>query len=183
MHETWLQLSREGLLLAGVPFLATAMLVFLLRPLAFRFGLVDHPHNERKIHAIPTPLIGGAAIALAALCGGFFLLPHTKDLMALGAATLLLLAVGTLDDRYDIDWRIRIVAQSAAAVVLFQFGGVKVESIGNAFGIVGHTLGVLSLPFTILATVGLTNAVNLADGPVGFRPGADGRLRDGLPGL
>ena len=168
MHETWLQLSREGLLLAGMPFLATAMLVFLLKPLALRFGLVDHPHNERKIHTIPTPLIGGAAIAFAALCGGYVLLPHTKDLIALGAATLLLLAVGTVDDRYDIDWRIRIVAQAAAALVLFEFGGVRVESIGNAFGIAGHTLGILSLPFTILATVGLANAVNMADGVDGL---------------
>src|ERR1700744_5721611 len=101
MHETWLELSRGGLLLAGAPFLVTVLLIYLLKPIAPRFGLVDHPRSERKIHDIPTPLVGGAAISLAALGVAWFLLPHTRDLVALGAATILLLIVGTFDDRYD----------------------------------------------------------------------------------
>jgi UDP-GlcNAc:undecaprenyl-phosphate GlcNAc-1-phosphate transferase len=167
MHETWLTISRNGLLLAGVPFLATALLIFLLKPVAVRLGLVDHPISARKTHADPTPLVGGAAITLAALLAGAVLLPITPDLIALGAASLLLLVVGEFDDRYDINWRIRIVAQAAAALVLF-VGGVRVGWIGNALGFTGHTLGVLSLPFTVLATVGITNAINWADGVDGL---------------
>src|SRR5277367_4729589 len=110
MYEAWLQLTRGGLLLAGAPFLATAVLVFLLRPVARRFGLVDHP-GLRKTHAAPTPLVGGAAITLAALATAGFVLPLTRDVVALGAASVLMLVVGTIDDRYDINWRIRISAQ------------------------------------------------------------------------
>jgi UDP-GlcNAc:undecaprenyl-phosphate GlcNAc-1-phosphate transferase len=168
MHETWLRISREGLLLAGVPFLATALLIHILKPVAVRLGLVDHPLSARKTHAAPTPLVGGAAITLAGILAAALLLPVTRDLTALGAASLLLLAVGTFDDRYDINWRIRIIAQAAAALVLYLWGGVRVESIGNALGFAGHTLGVLSLPFTVLATVGITNAVNWADGVDGL---------------
>jgi UDP-GlcNAc:undecaprenyl-phosphate GlcNAc-1-phosphate transferase len=168
MHETWLELSRAGLLLAGAPFLATALLILLLKPIAPRFGLVDHPSSKRKIHEIPTPLVGGAAITLAGLGAAFFLLPHTRDLVALAAASLLLLTVGTLDDRFDVDWRIRITAQSVAGLILFLWGGVRVESIGNALGLAGHTLGILSLPFTVIATVGITNAINWADGVDGL---------------
>jgi UDP-GlcNAc:undecaprenyl-phosphate GlcNAc-1-phosphate transferase len=168
MHEAWLQLSRDGLLVVGAPFLATAFLIMLLRPLAVRLGLVDHPSSARKIHTDPTPLVGGAAIAIAAVACGVFLLPLTRDVTALGVATLLMLGVGTLDDRYDINWRIRIVAQGSAALVLFYLGGVKVESIGDALGFPGHQLGLLSLPFTVLATVGITNAVNWADGVDGL---------------
>jgi UDP-GlcNAc:undecaprenyl-phosphate GlcNAc-1-phosphate transferase len=164
MHDAWLQLSRDGLLMAGAPFLATAFLIMLLRPLAVQLRLVDHPSSARKIHSDPTPLIGGAAITLAALACGGYLLPWTPDLTALAVASLLMLAVGTLDDRYDINWRVRIVAQTAAALVLYLMGGVRVESIGNALGFPGHQLGALSLPFTVLATVGVTNAVNWADG-------------------
>ena len=120
------------------------------------------------MHDTPTPLAGGAAITLAALAAGLALLPMTRDLEALGAASLLMLAVGVLDDRFDINWRIRIVAQATAALVLFVWGGVRVEWIGNALGFAGHTLGVLSLPFTVLATVGITNAVNWADGVDGL---------------
>ena len=168
MHETWQAISQEGLLLAGLPFLATALLIFLLKPVAVRLGLVDHPASARKTHADPTPLVGGAAITLAGLIAGAVLLPPTRDLLALAAASLLLLVVGELDDRYDINWRIRIIAQAAAGVVLYVWGGVRVESIGNALGFAGHSLGVLSLPFTVLATVGITNAVNWADGVDGL---------------
>jgi len=168
MHETWQTLSQRGLLLGGLPFLATALLIFILKPVAVRLGLVDHPLSARKTHADPTPLVGGAAITFAALIAGAVLLPETRDLVALAAATLLLLAVGEFDDRYDVSWRTRIVAQAAAALILYLWGGVRVESIGNALGVEGHTLGVLSLPFTVLATVGITNAINWADGVDGL---------------
>src|SRR5580704_7622903 len=168
MHETWQAISQEGLLLAGLPFLATALLIFLLKPVAVRLGLVDHPASARKTHADPTPLVGGAAITLAGLIAGAILLPPSRDLIALAAASLMLLVVGELDDRFDINWRIRITAQAAAGLVLYVWGGVRVESIGNALGFAGHTLGVLSLPFTVLATVGITNAVNWADGVDGL---------------
>jgi len=167
MYEAWLQLTRDGLLLAGAPFLATAMLIPMLKPLAVRWRLVDHP-GVRKTHAAPTPLVGGAAILFGAMLTAGFLVPITRDVGALGAASLLLLAVGTIDDRFDVDWRIRIVAQATAALVLFTWGGVRVEWIGNALGFTGHTLGVLSLPFTVLATVGITNAINWADGVDGL---------------
>jgi UDP-GlcNAc:undecaprenyl-phosphate GlcNAc-1-phosphate transferase len=168
VHETWLRLSSEGLRLAGAPFVATVLLVILLRPVARSLGLVDHPKSDRKVHDMPTPLAGGAAITLAAVALGVVLLPMTRDVLALGAASLLMLVVGTLDDRYDINWRVRIVAQATAALILFQWGGVRVEWIGNALGFAGHSLGALSLPFTVLATVGITNAVNWADGVDGL---------------
>jgi UDP-GlcNAc:undecaprenyl-phosphate GlcNAc-1-phosphate transferase len=167
MYEAWLQLTRGGLLLAGAPFLATGLLIFLLKPIARRFGLVDHP-GSRKTHAEPTPLVGGAAITLAALATAVFVLPMTRDVVALGAASMLMLVVGTIDDRFDINWRIRITAQAVAALVLFIWGGVRVEWIGGALGFPTHILGVLSLPFTILATVGITNAINWADGVDGL---------------
>jgi UDP-GlcNAc:undecaprenyl-phosphate GlcNAc-1-phosphate transferase len=167
MYEAWLQLTRGGLLLAGTPFLATLAFMFVLTPVARRFGLVDRP-GVRKTHTEPTPLVGGAAITLAAFTTAGLVLPMTRDVAALGTASGLMLVVGTVDDRYDINWRIRLIAQASAALVLYLWGGVRVESIGNALGLPGHTLGVLSLPFTILATVGITNAINWADGVDGL---------------
>ncbi len=167
MYEAWLQLTRGGMLLAGAPFLATVLLISLLKPIARKFGLVDHP-GPRKNHAEPTPLVGGAAITLAALATAVFVLPMTRDVVALGAASILMLIVGTIDDRFDINWRIRITAQAVAALMLFTWGGVRVESIGSALGFPDHSLGVLALPFTILATVGITNAINWVDGVDGL---------------
>lgn len=164
MHDAWLQWTRDGVLVAGAPCLLTVVLILLLRPLAPVLGLVAQPDAERKTHDRPTPLMGGQAITFGALLAGAALLPMTPDLEALAAASLLMLVVGAVDDRHDINWRYRIVAQTAAALILYFVGGVRVESIGNALGFAGHTLGALSLPFTVLATVGLTNAINMADG-------------------
>jgi UDP-GlcNAc:undecaprenyl-phosphate GlcNAc-1-phosphate transferase len=168
MHETWLRLSKDGVLLVGTPFLLTVGLILLLRPVARWLRLVDIPKSPRKVHAAPTPLAGGAAITLAGVLAASLLLPMTRDVLALGLASLMMLVVGTVDDRFDINWRVRIVAQSAAAMVLFLYGGVRVEWIGDAFGFASRSLGVLSLPFTVLATVGVTNAINWADGVDGL---------------
>lgn len=164
MDETWLRLSKDGLLLVAAPFSLTAVLIVMLRPVARRLMLVDQPRSARKVHDAPTPLAGGAAITLAGVLTGWLLLPMSRDVVALGLASLLMLVVGSLDDRFDVNWRVRILAQSAAALVLYFCGGVRVEWIGDAFGFAGHSLGVLSLPFTVLATVGVTNAINWADG-------------------
>ena len=168
MGETWLRLSKDGLLLVAAPFLLTIVLILLLRPVARWLQLVDHPKSARKVHEAPTPLAGGAAITFAGILAGCCLLPMSRDLSALGLASLLMLVVGTADDRFDINWRVRIVAQAAAALVLYLYGGVRVEWIGEAFGFAGRSLGVLSLPFTVLATVGITNAINWADGVDGL---------------
>ena len=47
-------------------------------------------------------------------------------------------------------------------------GGVRVAQIGDALGFPHHTLGPLSLPLTIFATVGVINAINLIDGVDGL---------------
>ena len=49
-----------GLLGLGLAFLVAVALVPLGIRLAWRFGVVDHPVGN-KIHARPTPLMGGAA--------------------------------------------------------------------------------------------------------------------------
>jgi UDP-GlcNAc:undecaprenyl-phosphate GlcNAc-1-phosphate transferase len=61
-----------------------------------------------------------------------------------------------------------VLVQVVAALAIFYVGGVRVEQIGNALGFPHHTLGPLSLPLTVFATVGLINAINLIDGVDGL---------------
>jgi UDP-GlcNAc:undecaprenyl-phosphate GlcNAc-1-phosphate transferase len=96
------------------------------------------------------------------------LYPTNRPLIGLAVATVIVLATGVLDDRFDLSWRWRLIAQATAGLVLYFIGGVKVEMIGTALGLPGHTLGVLSLPFTVLATIGIMNAINMADGVDGL---------------
>ncbi len=163
MHETLNVLLRNGFWLLAAPFAVTVGLGIVFRPLAPVAGLMAYP-SARRAHAAPTPLVGGQAIVLSALVMGVLFLRPTADVVALGAASLLMLVVGTLDDRYDISWRGRLLGQAVAGLILFQVGGVRIESIGAALGVPEHALGAFSLPFTVLATVGLANAVNMVDG-------------------
>ena len=80
------------------------------------------------------------------------------------AAAGLLVIVGLIDDKYDLDWRLRILAQVLAALIMIHLGGVRVHYLGHLFGYDNVFLGSLSVPFTVFATVGIINAINMVDG-------------------
>lgn len=141
----------------------TAILTKVLLPLAPRLALVDRP-GGRKDHARPTPVVGGIAMILGVVLPAVFLLEDNGRLLAFAAAAGVLLVVGVLDDLRDIRWYWRIGAQSAAALIMIYAGGVQIEQIGPLFGRAPMALGSLSVPFTVFATVGLINAINMADG-------------------
>jgi len=148
---------------AALSFLVVGGLMLSANPLARRIGLVDRP-GGRKAHDGDIPVTGGPAVAIGAMLPALIVLPLTPQLASLAIAMSILLVVGVLDDLYDLNWLYRIVAQMAAALVLVYVGDVKVEQIGSAFGIDQARLGSFAVPFTILATVGLINALNMSDG-------------------
>ena len=164
LASSWREVAGRSLTLGGLAFLATVILVAILIPLAPRLGLMDRP-DRRKAHAASTPAIGGLGIALGILPLAMFAFPTDRPLLALVAASVLLLTEGVLDDIYDLRWKYRLCCHAAAALVLVYYGGVKVDYIGVAFG-VGHyhQLGSLAMPLTVLATTGLINALNMIDG-------------------
>lgn len=155
-------LIKTGLELLG-SFSGVIALIYLLDPLARRIGLLDHP-GGRKDHAAPTPVTGGLAIALGTMAPALLLTEVTRPLLGLGLAAVILIIIGVIDDLKDLKWQIRVLAQVAAALAMAVVGDVKVEAIGPVFGLGQMALGSLSIPFTVLATVGLINALNMADG-------------------
>lgn len=144
-------------------FSAVVALIFIMHPFAEKMGLVDRP-GGRKDHAAPTPVTGGLAIAVGTILPALILTPPNPQVIGLGVAAVILVVTGVLDDIYDIPWPIRILAQVAAALAIILIGDVKVENLGPAFGLRKVDLGYLSAPFTVLATVGLINALNMIDG-------------------
>lgn len=146
-----------------VSFTAVVALIYLLDPLARRIGLMDHP-GGRKDHAAPTPVTGGLAIALGTILPAILFSHLTPQLAGLGVAAVILIVTGVIDDLFDIPWPIRILAQVGAGLSIALIGGVQVEQIGPVFGLAPTALGALSVPFTVLATVGLINALNMVDG-------------------
>ena len=153
---------------AGLAFALTTLTLLLLQPLAARLNLLDHPDDGRKDHAHPTPVTGGIAILVGCLVGFFGMQASTSTVQAFGAAAVLLVVVGIYDDLYDLRWYWRILAQAVAALLMIYWGGVRVEQIGPTLGLGPMSLGWLSVPFTVFATIGLINAMNMIDGADGL---------------
>jgi UDP-GlcNAc:undecaprenyl-phosphate/decaprenyl-phosphate GlcNAc-1-phosphate transferase len=125
------------------------------RWLGLRAGLVDRP-GPLGIHDRPVPLLGGAAVVLAALVG----VAVTGDVSPWGAgAVALALAVGLADDVRVLPVWLRLVGQAAAGGLLV-LAGLRLEALGPLAGVAVVVLVVL-----------LANAVNIVDGQDGLAGG------------
>lgn len=144
-------------------FLLTLFFVVLIKPLAIRLNLVDEP-GGRKQHDGAIPLIGGIAIFLGFHFGLLTLNISLLPYRPLIAASALLIIVGVLDDFHELSTRSRLFAQILAASLMVFLGKNILIHLGNIFGIGNFALGILGLPLTIFATVGIINSVNMLDG-------------------
>jgi UDP-GlcNAc:undecaprenyl-phosphate GlcNAc-1-phosphate transferase len=154
------------------PFLLSMVVTMATMPvlarLAARFRFVDEP-GMRKVHAAPIPRIGGVAIGIGVLAAALIVLPLERpDLYFLGAAGLVAL-FGALDDRLDLDYRIKFGAQLLAAALVVVGGGVQIRAFTFEDSILLPEWA--SIPLTLLFLVGITNAINLADGLDGLAGG------------
>src|SRR5438093_1218149 len=86
-----------------------------IRRFAASKALLDQP-NERSLHAVPKPRLGGVAIALWTLAAGAVLaLRGDPELRLLVAAGAIVAGVGLIDDLRPIATWIRLVAQMVVA--------------------------------------------------------------------
>jgi UDP-GlcNAc:undecaprenyl-phosphate/decaprenyl-phosphate GlcNAc-1-phosphate transferase len=157
-----------------VSFLIALGLGIVLTPLARRAGLaagvLDRPDGrELKIHRDAVPLLGGAAVVVAAIAadaiGGDRLHAGLLVAVALGFVP------GLVDDVRPLSPWPRLAMQVAAGGALAA-GGSRL-SVGGAAGVVG----------VIALTVALTNAVNLVDGQDMLGGGVAALAALGLGGL
>lgn len=112
-NEMRWELFAGGLL----AFVLTAVLLWVLGPVARRIGLVDHP-GGRKTHHHPTPLIGGIAMFVAFAFSILMLDIPLSDYRMLFAGSLLLVVVGVIDDLHELSAARRFIAQIAASLLM-----------------------------------------------------------------
>ena len=146
---------------------------FLLTPvfgyLARRFGVLDHP-APRKMHADPTPLLGGAAVfsafLVSLLLNGLF----TFKLGVILIAASVLFIIGVMDDAREVSAGLKLAAQliCSAAVIA---AGIYLKVIPDVLGLFAR---IINLALTIVWIVGITNAMNFFDGMDGLAAGLAG---------
>lgn len=150
--------------------LITIVLVPLFSTLAMRYQLVDIP-NERKVHQQPIPRVGGIAMALGVFIPIIYWNYADRFVQAYLAGGCLLVLFGAIDDFRELSPRIKFSGQIIAALIAILYGGVKIESLGMLAPDNFLLPGWVAIPLTVLAIVGVTNAINLSDGLDGLAGG------------
>jgi len=129
-----------------------------------RIGALDYP-GGRKDHEIPTPRLGGVAVAVAFYAALLINGILTPALLTIIVASFIIVAVGMLEDVFGVREWIRLLAQTAAFVVVV-LGGVVLKLFHpTLIGIIGNYF------ITFLWIVGITNAMNFIDGMNGLASG------------
>lgn len=150
----------------GLPLLVTILFMFALRPLARGMGLIDRP-GGRKMHIGEVPVIGGLAMTGGLAIGALYSYTALQGFAFFLTATLLLVFIGALDDRYDLPASVRFLAQICAALLMVAGADVSAIDIGQPFFGSLVELGWLSTPFSIVIVLTAINAFNMFDGSDG----------------
>ena len=168
MH-LWLRV----LLTVAAAFLIAFGTTPIVKGFAQRVGAMDNPGEARRIHDHPIPRMGGMAIFLGFLLAVILFAEITKPVQGILIGSVIIVAVGVLDDIISLRWWIKLIAQFAAAIIAVAHG-VTIEGIMNPNVFAAENtllIGYLSIPVTVLWIVGITNAVNLIDGLDGLACG------------
>lgn len=163
-----------GAIAAIVTFLATPLTV----RLALRRGWVVAP-DERRVHQVPTPHVGGiamflgfiVALALAWRMGRFSpIFDNNSEPMGVLLAALVIFTTGLVDDVREISSPAKVTGTVIAGLFLVWFGATMFY-----FRVPFVDVFVLSddwVPLiTILWLIGMSQAINLIDGLDGLAAG------------
>ena len=188
------QEALQALPLVGIALAATALLSFLLTPLAIRFaprlGAIDVPDSERRVHQSPIPRTGGLAVATSFVAIGVagFIASQVFDIALPGrpvrsveiAALMIGVAAGALigyiDDRLQLRARWQFIGQFVLAGIAL-LGGIRIDRLPNPLGDGGFILGgdtigtAAAVAATTLWIVGMLNSANFVDGLDGLLAG------------
>ena len=146
----------------------TVALVPLLERRAIQLKVMDSP-GERKLHESPVPRVGGIAMAAGAAAAFAFWLPPSRQALAFIAGASVVFLLGLWDDRRDLKPGVKFLGQFIAVSIVVFFGEITIHSISLSGRI--ELPGAFALPLTFLFLVGVTNAINLADGLDGLAGG------------
>jgi len=149
-------------------FVLSGLISFGLTPIVSNLArfleLLDIP-TSRKVHAEPTPLLGGMAIYTAF---GVSILANSildGQVVAILAAGTVLVVTGILDDARGVPAGIKLLAQLLAVALVMRSGVILTLFPPSTAGSVAN--GVL----TMMWLLGITNAMNFFDGMDGLATG------------
>ena len=136
----------------------------LARRLALRTGIIDRP-NARKVHQVPTPLLGGVAIYSAFVLTLIMFGDREYVLQGVGilVGASLVSFCGLWDDRGRLHPLLKLLlGQPLAVIILILLSRVQVTLLPHP---------ALNVLLTIVWVMGITSAFNLLDNMDGLSAG------------
>jgi len=173
--------TNQEALFAFLVALGLALVVVpLTKWLALRVGAIDYP-NERSLHTVPTPKLGGLGILVAAVVAGILWLPDDGESNAIIYGAIAIAWVGFLDDVFELSAAPKLLGQIVSVVIPVS-AGVTVENFTipffgrlspgtvDLFHVWGATIQLGDVA-TVLGLVAVINVINLIDGVDGLAAG------------
>lgn len=152
-------------------FLATSWIYKKVLKIALMKNIVDNP-DARKIQRRPVPVLGGVAVFFGMLvslvvCNMYF--QADWILVVLGLMTVMLY-VGTLDDILSLSPYLRFFIEVLAVFVMITCNDTSITNFHGLWNI-WWMPDWASMLVTIIACVGIMNAINMIDGVNGLCSG------------
>src|SRR5574344_356642 len=155
-------------LILFVSFITSAILVPLVKKIAYHINALDYP-NERKVHKVPMPRLGGLSIFISFLIGYIFFAEPTVQMNSILIGGFIIILLGIFDDIKPISAKYKFIVQLIASSMVVYYGNIYISEL-SAFGL-NISFGVISHPVTIIFSTAIMNAINLIDGLDGLAAG------------
>lgn len=155
-----------------VTFIFSAIIMHFMKRIAKHINAIDkspHDKNNRHIHKVDTPKLGGVGIFLSFLFGYMLFCEQSVRMNSILIGSFLIVLTGIVDDIKPIKPTQKLIGQLAAASVIVFYGGILLNDI-TAFGW-SFDFGIWAYPLTILFIIACTNIINLIDGLDGLSGG------------
>ena len=154
-----------------VALFATWLIFKKILRIAILKNIVDNP-NHRKIQRAPVPVLGGIAVFFGivvsiTLTAVFY---DATSLFAILGVMVVMLYIGVMDDILSLSPSIRFLIESVVVLVLIFSNDYSINNFHGLWG-VGEISMWISVPLTIVACVGILNAINMIDGVNGLLSG------------
>ena len=149
-------------------FIVVSMLVPFIKKIANHVGAMDIP-NQRKVHKVPMPRLGGLAIYFGFLVGYMIFGIPSSTMNSILIGSFIIVITGVIDDIKPLKASTKFLGQLASALIIVFYGNLVMHDV-SAFGII-IKFGLLAYPLTIFFILGCINCINLIDGLDGLASG------------
>ena len=156
--------GHRWLYVPAISLLASFLVTPIVRAVALRLKVVDLP-DARKIHAAPTPLLGGLAVFFGFGFSVFVNNLYSPEATGVAAAAAIILIVGVWDDTRRVRATVKMASQLFACAIVV-YSGVRLSFFPP--GILEDTVEIF---LTFLWLIGISNALNFLDGMDGLASG------------